>query len=263
MNLEEKYKKYTNKRLIEVIIKADDYQPQAVDVAKKILSDRDISIEEKNKLFQAVEIEKDSEEKLEKKHLEVEKKRIQTLKNILNKINPFDKSEPISFKLVNIILIVFGFIFLEQFYYSFTFLMFLLEPPVSFDIVLFTIIFEVFYLPLTIYLFFKRKIIGWIMLVTWIFTFTMSFITLIIVNLSIPEVPEMEDSFFELFDFLVYKPNYSRLFLFLSFYLTTLIVLLRKGVRQIFSVSKSNMFLAIVLGLIVSVSMYLAIPYFV
>ena len=262
MNFEEKYKKYTNKRLIEVIIKADDYQPQAVEVAKKILSDRDISIEEKNKLFKAVETEKDSEEKLEKKQLDVEKKRIQTLKNILNKINPFDKSEPIPFKLVNIILLVFGYVFLEQFYYSFTFLIILLESPISFDITFFITLFEVFYLPLTIYLYFKRKKIGWMMLVTWIFTFTMSFTILIIINLSIPEVSEMEDSFFELFDFLVYRPNYSRLFLFLSFYLAALIVLLQKGVRQIFSVSKLNMLLAIVFGVIVSVSIYLAIPYF-
>ena len=76
MNLEEKYKEYTNKQLIEVIIKADDYQPQAVEVAKKILYDRDISNKEKDELFQTVETEKDSEEKLEEKQLEIEKKRI-------------------------------------------------------------------------------------------------------------------------------------------------------------------------------------------
>src|SRR5690554_1260889 len=86
MNLEEKYKEYTNKRLIEVIVKADDYQPQAVELAEKILNTRDISIEEKNKLIKAVESEKISAEKLEKKQLEVEKKRIQALKNIFNKI---------------------------------------------------------------------------------------------------------------------------------------------------------------------------------
>lgn len=263
MNLEEKYKEYTNKRLIEVIVKADDYQPQAVELAEKILNTRDISIEEKNELIKAVESEKISAEKLEKKQLEVEKKRIQALKNIFNKINPFDKTEPISFKLVNIILIVFGYVFLEQFYYSFTFLIILLDPPISFDIVFFTTLFEVFFLPLTIYLYFKRKKVGWMMLVAWICTFTVSYTILIAVNLSMPEIPETEDAFLDFFELLIYKPNYSRLFLILAFYLVGLIVLLRKGVRQVFSVSKLNMFLAIVIGVIVSVSMHLAIPYLV
>ena len=258
MNLEEKYKEYTNKQLIEVIIKADDYQPQAVEVAKKILYQRDISNQEKDELIQTIESEKHSEEKLKVKQLEVEKKRIQTLKKTFNKINPFDKTEPISFKLINIILLVFGYVFLEQFYYSFTFLIFILEQPISFDITFLTTLFEVFYLPLTIYFYFKRKKIGWMMLVAWICTFTVSYATLITVNLSIPETPEMEEPIFEL---LVYKPNYSRLFLILAFYLAGLIILLRKGVRQVFLVSKLNMFLAIVLGLMFYISIYIAIPY--
>ena len=92
MNLEEKYKEYTNKQLIEVIIKADDYQPQAVEVAKKILYQRDISNQEKDELIQTIESEKHSEEKLKVKQFEIEKKRIQTLKKTFNKINPFDKT---------------------------------------------------------------------------------------------------------------------------------------------------------------------------
>ena len=100
------------------------------------------------------------------------------------------------------------------------------------------------------------------MLVAWICTFTVSYTILIAVNLSMPEIPETEDAF-DFFELLIYKPNYSRLFLILAFYLVGLIVLLRKGVRQVFSVSKLNMFLAIVIGVIVSVSMHLAIPYLV
>src|SRR5690554_8095620 len=178
MNLEEKYKEYTNKRLIEVIVKADDYQPQAVELAEKILNTRDISIEEKNELIKAVESEKISAEKLEKKQLEVEKKRIQALKNIFNKINPFDKTEPISFKLVNIILIVFGYVFLEQFYYSFTFLIILLDPPISFDIVFFTTLFEVFFLPLIIIFFLKEKKVGGILLLQGLCIFRVFFLFL-------------------------------------------------------------------------------------
>lgn len=255
MSLEEKYKDYTNKRLVEIVIKSEDYQPEAVETAKIILSNRDISNSVLKEVREAIEAEEQTQKLQEKRQLEIEKKAFNFFKNLINKINPFDKTEPTSVKIVNIALLVFGYLLLEQFYYSFRFLIMVLKPPIHFDIALFPIIFEVIYLPLTLYFFFKRKKIGWIMLVAWISYNAVSYIAIIIYTLNLSPA-DVEPFIWE-----DYKPNYLHLVLYLLFYLGSVVVLSFKKIRALFSISKFNMTLSISTGslavLIVMASIYL------
>ena len=234
MSLEEKYKDYTNKRLIEIVIKSEDYQPEAVETAKIILSNRDVSSSEHKEVREAIEAEEQRQKSQEKKQLETEKKVFNFFKNLSNKINPFDKTEPTSIKILNLALLVYGYLLLEQFYYSFSFL---IRSLVNFDLILLLIIFEVIYILLTIYFFFKRKKIGWMMLVAWISYTAVSYIATIIYTLN------LSPAVIESFNRDDYKPNYLRLVFNLLFYIGSIVVLTLKNIRTLFSISKVNIIL--------------------
>jgi hypothetical protein len=244
MSLEEKYKEYTNKQLIEVVIKADDYQPAAVEMAKLILQQRDISNEEREQVKKAIEIEETTQEIKEQRKSESEDRIISFIKKLFNKINPLDKSEPATNKIINLTGLVFGYLLLEQLYYSLDYLAFLLEHESLLDFYSIVTLFEVIYLPLTIYFFFKRKKNGWIMLVAWISYFIVSYIAIIIYNLNSPVIDD------PLFELISYQPNYTRLLLILAFFLGSLSVLLRRDIKKVFSISNLTMYLSILIGVL-------------
>src|SRR5690554_323782 len=243
MSLEEKYKEYTNKQLIKVIVKADDYQPEAVQIAKTIVSEREITPEERDEINETIEIEKKAQKEKEKKKRELEEKVSNRIKSIFNEINPLNKTEPNGQKIVKLVFWVFGILYLFQLYYDFPLLISLFtDPPKRFEWEIIFFLIGVAYLPASLYHFYRLKRIGWILMCLYmIHSFLFSLGTFI----SLWMLSNSDDS---VMFYNAPQPNFTYLILNSFFYIGTIYLLLKKQVTVIFSIDFKSQIYTLVLG---------------
>jgi len=107
MEFDEKFKTYSNTDLLRVIENPNDYQFQAVETAKTIFSDRQLSEMEIKIARDELEIERQDKSKKEQQKIAVENKVINVGKTIFDHINPIQKETPTSEKTIRIISILF------------------------------------------------------------------------------------------------------------------------------------------------------------
>lgn len=229
MNLEEKYREYSNKQLLEVIVKAKDYQPEAVEIARLLLSERNISNEEREKIHHDLETEQKIQEEKELKIRKTEEKLINQLILTLKKFNPLNKEEPSESRIVKLITLVFGLIYLSQLYNDFPILISLFtDPPKRFEWEIIFFLIGIVYLPISLYYFYKLKKSGWVLV-----SLYMMFSFLLVLNLYMWTWGRSStDLFYN------YSPKmHDSTFIFTSFfYLGTLYLLLKKQIIELFSV---------------------------
>jgi len=92
MEFNEKFKTYSNTDLLRVIENPDDYQYQAVETAKIIFSERQLSEREIKIAKDELEIERQEKSRKEQQKKVVENKVKNVGKSIFDQINPIQKN---------------------------------------------------------------------------------------------------------------------------------------------------------------------------
>lgn len=235
MEFTEKFKTFSNTDLFRIIDNSIDYQQNAVETAKAILAERNLSEEEIQ--FSKKELELEREQKLAK---EAKRKAIEdnikTLgKSMLEVANPIRNEPPTTTKTINIISLIFGVMFLYTLIQEFYMILDLVINSSS-NWGYYGIIYigELIFIPTAIILFYKRKKYGWFLFVIFISYSTISFFGSFLFTLTM----DLGD-FFEMETFIEMTSPTTYLVIFL-FYVGIIWVIQKEHVRSLYGINKKD-----------------------
>lgn len=153
MNFAERYKTYTNTELLRIIDNPGDYQPEAVETAKDIFASRDLSDKEIETAGKELEAEKQQESD--------RKEKIDRIKNkassILDEANPIRSKIPPEDKIINIVSIILGILYMYQRYKEIGFISYLFSNIRDWDWDLLLYLLPLIVVPVSIILFYKTE----------------------------------------------------------------------------------------------------------
>ncbi|MDR2920333.1 MAG: DUF1542 domain-containing protein [Tannerella sp.] len=254
MDFTERFNSYSNSQLLGIIENPNDYQPEAVETAKAIISHRQLTDNE----LEIAKNELDAEKQKIISKEQQEKEMYEELKNfgesVLENISPVQRKSFNANKTIKIISILLGVMFLFRLYSEFKMIRFIFtDYATEWDL---SMVFN--YLPLLILaisaiLFWMKKKAGWILagvsLTHDAFGAIQMFYILwsrqskepnLLIDFMLPSVPPV----YHIGAFL--------------FFMGMIIVICRKNIRAIFSVEKLTMILTIALTvLIIWLTIYL------
>lgn len=243
----EKFSTYSNTELLKIIESPDDFQPIAVETAKTIfesrqLSDKDIEIARAE--LDALKQEKETAD-LKKKEFENKVKNIAA--SVLSTVNPIQAETPNSDKIIKIISIVFGGLFLFQLYQEFGMISFMFtDSGANWDFSMVLYFLPLLIVPTATILFFKRKKIGWTLLAIFLSYSAVGSIGLFILTVN------REPSNFPALDNIFPQPSPTTHIMTLLFFAGTLWTICKEAIREIYSVDKKYMFRTI--GIIATIT---------
>ena len=253
MNYTEKFNEYTNVELLRIIDNPYDFQPDAVETASTLLANRQLSEEE-------IEIAKDEIEASKKETFTKEKKKKQfedSIKNIsqtiIENVNPIQNKPLTGDKTINIISIIFGGLFLIQLYKEFSMISFMFSNnSAEWDLSMVFYFLPLIVLPTAIFLFYKRKKIGWLILTIFTTYSTISAIGLFYMTMK------MRQSDFHLFENIFTETSPVIQFFRFLFFVGTTWAISKENVRSNFAINKLTMILTVsITTLIIGLGLYL------
>jgi len=240
MEFSEKFNTYSNVDLLRIIENPNDYQPQAVETAKTIFSERQLSEMEIKIAENELENERQQKLKKEQNKLIVEEKVKNIGNSIFDLINPIQKKTPTPEKSIKIISIIFGGLFLFQLYKEFGMLRFMFTDSYAewgFDMVLYFL--PLIIIPTATILFYMRKKTGWLLLTMFLTYSAVLTIGMIILTMNMkPSGIEVLDNIFPQTPLLTY-------ILVFLFYTGIIWAISREKIRIIYSINKLTMTLTI------------------
>ena len=228
------YKTISNTELLNILENQSDYQPSAVEAAKKEFLERQLSdaeIKEAKEPLIAKQIEK---EKQKEKVKAIEDKVRETGHTILETLNPIQPDIPSTEKIIRLIVIIFGGIFLYQFIKDFrTHLAYIKDiPRFPFESILYLL--PLILLPVATFTFWKRMTIGWTLLI--------AFLTYSVSNALVAlfySLTWRSSGSFGL-DNLFPRPSPITYILQLGFLIAAIVVLCKANIRQVFSIKEQR-----------------------
>lgn len=248
MEFEEKYKTYSNTELLRVIENPDDYQQIAVETAKTIFSKRLLTEVEIKIAKDELEIERQEKLNKEQEKSENKDKLMNIGKSIIDTVNPIQNNTPTTEKTIKIITLLFGGLFLFQFYKEFWLIRFFFTESSAFsDFSPILFFLPLIILPTALFLFYKRKKNGWFLLTMFLTYSAVNEIGNFIVTIN------MEPTGIPALDSLI--PQTSPITLLIKFLLFsgTVWVLSKENIRTIYTISKQTMILTISITTIIVV----------
>jgi hypothetical protein len=255
MEFSEKFKTYSNTDLLRVIENPNDYQFQAVETAKTIFSDRQLSEMEIKIAKDELETERQEKSKKEQQKLAVENKIKDVGKSIFDHINPIQKEIPTSEKTIRIISILFGGLFLFQLYKEFGMLRFMFTNNYAeWDFSMALYFLPLIVIPTATILFYLRKKTGWLLLAIFLTYSAISAIGMSILTMNmVPSGIEILDNLFPQILPLTYILGFV-------FYVGVIWTISRENMRTIYSISKQTMILtvtitALIVGLGITITL--------
>lgn len=249
MDFAERYKAYTNAELLRIIDNAGDYQPSAVDTAKQIFTIRSLSDKEIETARKELEAEKQLESDKEEKINRIKNK----ASSILDEANPVKSKTPSADKIINIVSILLGMLFVYQIYKEAGLVGSLFTDIGDWDLSVLIFLLPLIILPVSAILFYKRQKSGWILLAIYLTYSAISvLIGMFMATWSKPSGTTL--------DLLISATPALYLIIFL-FYAGMTGAICKNNIRQIYAVSKKTMILtltitttAVMLGIIFFIS---------
>lgn len=246
-NFSEYYKTISNTELLAILQNPEDYQPAAVEAAQKefavrLLSETDINEAKKEITEKSLQKEKEKEKI---KAIETRIKKNGT--TFFDTLNPILTGIPTTEKLIRLIVIVFGGLFIYELIAGYrTHITFLEDFNLSpFHTIL-------YFLPLIftgvgVFTFWKRKRIGWILLAA-LFVFSIATFLWALVQAILWQPSGLEG-----WDNLFPRPAIPPLILQLAFYGGAVYCICKQGIRDVFQISKDKMITILIFSSIASV----------
>lgn len=235
MEFTEKFKTFSNTDLFRIVDNSIDYQQDAVETAKAILAERNLSEEEIQFSKKELELEREQKIAKEAKRKAIEDN-IKTLgKSIIDVANPIRNEPPTTTKTINIISLIFGAMFLFKLIQEFEMILDLVINSFS-NWGYYGIIYigELIFIPTAIFLFYKRKKYGWFLFVIFLSYSAISFFGWFLFTLTMDR-----GVFFEMATFIEMTSPTTYLVTFL-FYVGIIWVIQKENVRTIYGISKKN-----------------------
>jgi hypothetical protein len=228
--------------LLKIIDNPNDFQPLAVETAKNIFASRQLSTED-------IEIAKSELAMLQQeKEVQDEKKKVleNKVKNIgsslIDTLNPIQSTAPTTDKIIKIISIVFGGLFIFMLFREFGIIKFMFtdnEAQWDFSMVLYFL--PLIILPAAVILFYTRKKLGW--------TLVAIFLTYFLVNTIVPFLIELnrQSSGFSSLNNLFPATSIATFIGTIIFYGGTLVIISKENIRKIYAIDKRTMLKTIIL----------------
>jgi len=241
-NFGEYYKTISNAELLSILDKPTGYQEEAIKAAKKEFSHRNLSSQEvkeaRQELFEKQKQKIQQQEKIKA----VEKKIKSTGQAVVNNLNPFQTGISSVEKNIRIIVLSFAILFLYQLITGFKTTLFYIKGIIEFPLDSAFYLLPLVLLPISTFLFWKRKKAGWILLVAFI-TFTT-----VLTIASMIRSFFWEPSGFTALDNLFQRPTISSIIISMLILIGTLYVLCRPKLRQAYSIDDWKMYASIILS---------------
>jgi hypothetical protein len=233
-NLTAYYKTISNTELLNIIENEGDYQPFAVEIARKEFSNRQLSELEIKEARQPILQKKAQREKQGENLKKIESAVRNTGNTIIDTLNPIINGIPTTERIIRFLIIVFSGVYLYNLASSFSEIKdsfrFIKDYPVGSFFSLFPFII----LPVAIFLFWKRKSVGW-SLFTVFLTFSV-ISSLFELYISATWAPSDFGGFAELFP----RPNPITPIIKLLFYGGALFAISKSAIRNIYSISEQK-----------------------
>jgi hypothetical protein len=244
----ELYKKLSNSELLKIIAESEKYNPIAVETAKTEIDSRKLSTEELN------QAKTDINEQQEKKKLEIEKRKRQEEKikksasTLFDTINPIQNGNQTPEKIIRLTTLIFAGIAVYRIFKEFGMLRYMFtDSGGKWDLSMVEYFFPLILLPLAIFLFWKRKKSGWVLLSIFLTYSAITAIGLFFMNLGREPsgIPALESLF----------PTVSPItyIMTLIFFGGTLWLICKENIRNIYKISKQTIFATIGLTIAVNV----------
>jgi len=234
-NFSEYYKTISDTELLTILENSIDYQPLAIEAAKKEFADRQLSETQIQEARQRL-VAKQAQKEKEREKVKAVETKIKTVGHtFIETINPIQSGIPSTEKAIRLIVIVFGGIFLYQFFSDFqTHLAYLKDlPRFPFESSLY--LFPLILLPIATYTFWRRKTFGWTLLTIFITFSAVGIMWLLFQTLT------WKPSGFGGLDNLFPRPSPTSYIIQFLFLVSSLYVLCKANIREVFSVSQERM----------------------
>lgn len=240
-NYIDKFKTKTNSELMRIITRPNEYKPDALQIATEILESRNLTPKEIDDLKEEVHKDLMAEELVQQRKVDFEDKVKVSMLSSFVLISPLEPNITNTEKIVRIITILLILSFLYSIFNSISYFQEALSQE-KLDEEFAITIFSLLLLPLAIMLFHQRKKMGWTF-----FSFLLAFLTpLSILNLIM--AIRTQSSFDSYNPFPSPSTSVSKIVL----YGGLLSLLCLKGIRNIYSISKTRFYLAVVLPVILT-----------
>ncbi len=240
MEFTEKFITYSNTELLRIIDNPEDYQPNAVETAKTIFSDRQLTeIEIK---IAKKELEDEQQKKLlkEQKKGEIKDKVKNISKTIVDDISPKPKETPPAEKTIMIVSLLFGGIFLFNLYKELGMIRFMFtDSSADWDFSMVLYFLPLIIVPTATILFYKKKKLGWLLLTMFLTYSAISAIVLFVLTIN------LEHSGVETLDSIFPQTSPTTQFLTFLFFTGTIWAISRENIKTVYSISKQTMVLTI------------------
>jgi hypothetical protein len=243
------YKTISNAELLNIIENPGDYQHAALEAAKKEFSIRNLSggqiTDARQELFEKQQQKIQQREKIKVVEIKL-KKAGQT---IFDKLNPFQTGITLIEKNIRMIVLAFAILFFYLLIRDFETTLFYIKGLTRFPLDTGFYLLPLILLPIATFLFWKRKGIGWILLIGWItFTVVLTFASLIY---SFTWQPLG----FGTFDNLFPRPSPTSFIIPLILLIWTAYVLCKPHIRDVFAIDDKKMYSAITLSALVTLAL--------
>jgi len=241
IDFSEFYKSISNTELLNILDNPGDYQPLAVEAAKNELLKRQLSETEIKEAREQIIAKQIQKEKQREKVKAIEDKVKATGYSLLDTLNPIQTGIPSTEKIIRLIVIVFGALFLYQLIKDFKIHEIYIKdiPRFPFDSILYLA--PLLLLPVAIFTFWKKIRIGWFLLAIFLVFSTVAVLwELLQYFLLGPPGNSGLNSFFP-------QPSGSTLIIQLIFYGGTLYTICKQNMRNEFSISENKMLATIII----------------
>lgn len=240
MEFNEKFKTYSNTELLRIIDNPDGYQPNAVETAKTIFSDRQLTEEEIKIAKDELKIERQEKLNKEQKKRAVEDKFKNIGKSILDNVNPIQNETPTTEKTIKIISLLFGGLFLFQLYKEFGMISFMFtDSSAGWDFSMVLYFLPLVIVPTATILFYKRNKFGWLLLTMFLTYSAVSAIGLFILTMN------MEPLGIPALDSIFPQTSPSTHILTFLFFAGTIWAISRENIRTVYTITMQTMILTI------------------
>lgn len=236
----EKFKTYSNTELLKIIGNPDSYQPLAVETANSILLSRQLTDQEFAKAKAELETQIQEKEAQDKKKKDFGNKVKNIGASVLSTINPIQAETPNTDKIIKIVSIVFGGLFLFQLYKEFGMISFMFtDNSAKWDFSMVLYFLPLIVVPTATVLFFKLKKLGWTLLVIFLTYSAVNSVELFMLTLNMKPsgIPALDNIF----------PHTSpgTYLLTLVFFVGTLWTICKEEIRAVYAIDKKYMFMTI------------------
>ena len=257
MDFSEKFSVYSNTDLLRIIENPNDFQSQAVETAKTIILERQLSETEIKIAEKELEAERQQNLKQEQQGQIIAGKVRNLGKSVSDLINPIQEEAPTSKKTINTVSILLGALFLFSLYKRFGMIMFMFTDSRAewgFETLLSFMLTIAF--PTAIILFYFRKKAGWLLLTIYLIYAAGSTVGQFIIGVSV------EPSGIEGIDHLIPQIRLMASISVFLFWTVIIRIICRDKIRVVYAVSRRAMTLTISMAsLVVAIGVFIILAW--